>query len=331
MEKEFKILSIDGGGIKGIFPAKFLAKIEEQIGKGKIHEHFDLICGTSTGGIIALALSLGIPAQKIFDLYNNNASVIFGNKKRGIRQFKHSKYDNSNLQNLIKKTFLKFSATGNDPKIGDAKTNLLIPIYNLLEGKTSVLKTPHSSDLYIDKNIPMYMAACATSAAPTFFDPYSNEYDYIDDNKESKHELFNNKIDGGVYANNPSMLGIIEAITRLKIKMENIKVLSIGTGEFSFAETNNPQKWGILYWININKRRILDVFMQSQSQIVHNSVQILFNHKKLDLYKRIDIKFDQNFYIGMDETKRELLDVLIQKASYVYQNEVNEVLNNFFN
>lgn len=73
---EFKILSIDGGGIKGLYSASILARIEEKTGK-KITDRFDMICGTSTGGLIALALSIGVPAQSIADMYFNRGKEIF--------------------------------------------------------------------------------------------------------------------------------------------------------------------------------------------------------------------------------------------------------------
>ncbi|KAA6339086.1 hypothetical protein EZS27_012947, partial [termite gut metagenome] len=102
-QKYFKILSIDGGGIKGIFPAMFLAKIEAQlkannVAKWQIYQNFDLICGTSTGGILAIALSLGIPAIELHKLYMDNADVIFGKKRNGIQRIVNSSYDRKNLE-----------------------------------------------------------------------------------------------------------------------------------------------------------------------------------------------------------------------------------------
>lgn len=87
MAEPFKILSIDGGGIRGVFPAMLLANYEVELkAKGvenwQVYQNFDLICGTSTGGIMAIALSLGIPAKEIYEMYLNNAGLIFGDKKK---------------------------------------------------------------------------------------------------------------------------------------------------------------------------------------------------------------------------------------------------------
>src|SRR5687767_10134770 len=110
MEKKFNILTIDGGGIRGIFPAMFLASIEAElksrgIEKYRIYENFQLISGTSTGGIIAIALALGIPAAEILDLYLDNAAVIFGKKRNAVGRFFNSAHDRTALENLIREKF----------------------------------------------------------------------------------------------------------------------------------------------------------------------------------------------------------------------------------
>lgn len=325
-KKPFKILSIDGGGIKGIFPAKFLASLEEEIGDGNTHKHFDLICGTSTGGIIALGLSLGIPAKEILKLYIDNAKTIFGNCNYNI--IKKSFYDNNPLEKLVKEIFKKYHDENDDPRINDAlkKVKLLIPIYSLLDGNTQVLKTPHTSDLILDKHIPMYMVAMATSAAPTYFNAYTNKFKRID---SDTIEDFSNKIDGGVYANNPSMLGIIEATTRLEQNIENIKLLSLGTGQFKYEEAKYKKRWSVMYWIWIRKKRIIELFMQSQSQLVHNSVNLLHQFNDDFQYKRIDIEFNQNFNIRMDETNPKKLKILSEKAARIFQIEGKYVLDTY--
>lgn len=327
MKKEkIKILSIDGGGIKGVFPARFLTSLEEEIGEGNIYKHFDLICGTSTGGIIALALSLGIPAKEILKMYIDNAQLIFG--KSSINIFNNPFYNNKPLEKLIKDIFKDFHIKDEDPRIIDAleKVKLIIPIYNLIDGSTQVLKTPHTTDLLIDKHIPMYMAAMATSAAPAFFNAYSNKFNRINSNTI---EEFSHKVDGGVYANNPSMLGVIEATTRLEYELDDIELLSLGTGQYKFEEATNKSKWSVMYWMWFRKKRIIELFMQSQSQLVHNSVNLLSQFNDGFFYKRIDLKFDHNFNVKMDETNPDKLNALSKKAARIFQNEGKYVLDTF--
>src|SRR5690606_10120053 len=109
-QAKFKILSIDGGGIRGVFPAMYLANLEEELKrrgqeKWQIYQNFDLICGTSTGGIIAIALALGIPAKKIYDLYLDKASQIFGYKKSKLAQPFYASHDREPLEKLIQDIF----------------------------------------------------------------------------------------------------------------------------------------------------------------------------------------------------------------------------------
>ena len=84
--KQIKILSIDGGGIRGIIPAKVLAELEQKLkeehSEKKLHEHFDLICGTSTGAILAIGIALGIPASKLLEFYKDNAKIILALRQK---------------------------------------------------------------------------------------------------------------------------------------------------------------------------------------------------------------------------------------------------------
>ena len=322
-QPRLKILSIDGGGIKGVFPAKFLALLEEEIGEGQIHKHFDIITGTSTGGIIALALSLGVPAKKILELYKDNAQTIFGKKRYNI--FKRAFYSNKPLEDLLKNIFKEYHNKDEHPRIDNAKTKLLIPIYSLMDGSTQVLKTPHTSDLILDKHIPMYMAAMATSAAPTFFNSYSNTFKKID---STTVESFTNKVDGGVYANNPSMIALIEAQTRLERELSEIDLLSLGTGQKIFSNAKKKKRWQVFYWIW--KKRIIELFMQSQSQIVHNSISVLNNFNKDFNYHRIDLEFDDNFKVAMDEKNANKLEALAERATREYQKNCKDVLDTYF-
>lgn len=328
--KSFKILSIDGGGIRGIFPAQFLADMEAQKGV-RIHEQFDLICGTSTGGIIALGLALGIPAKEILDLYLENASLIFGKKRKFIGRLRHSAHRRNSLEQLIKQKF-KNPINNSDMRISDCKTNILIPIYNLLEGTPSVLKSKYHPSFTRDYHIPAYIAALSTSAAPTYFDPYSESYtDLLGSEKQ-----FHNKIDGGVYANNPALHGITEAIKGFKIPLSEISVLSIGTGFQKFQDAGFNQKkqrknYGINYWmLQGNNKRLISVFMQAQSQHTQNIIKILKNGisgLESDNFKyfRIDTELDNSLAIDMDETNIQKLKILTEKASSEFTAKITTI------
>lgn len=341
-EKKFKILSIDGGGIKGVFPAKFLSLIESQLkdrsdGKSKIYEHFDLITGTSTGGIIALSLALGIPAEEIHKLYIDNAKLIFGNKRKffwfGSGQIFKSAHERASLEKLVREKF-KDTMGGKDPRLGDCKTDVAIPIYDLIRGNPSVLKTQYHPNFIRDYHIPAYQVAMATSAAPTFFNPYSSSYT----NSDGLNLDFNNKVDGGVMANNPTLVGFIEALKAFKVKQENIEILSIGTGLRNFTEGGNQKRFGLHYWMKKGgKKRLIDLFMQSQSQLVDNYVSLLVNgidkteEKNPNfIYDRIDVKLTDDNFIEMDETNSSKLKNYSELASIEYQYNSSNILKRHF-
>jgi uncharacterized protein len=334
--KPFKILSIDGGGIRGVFPAMFLTDLEAKLkADGKpnwqIYQNFDLICGTSTGGIIAIALALGIPAKEILELYLGKAKEIFGNKRNSISQLFYSSHKRVVLESLIKEIFQKAN-NGEDPILKDCKTNICIPVFDLLEGKPSVLKKDHHPRFTRDFHIPAYKAALATAAAPVYFDPYSSEYIDLQGNTKQ----FKNKVDGGVFANNPTLLGIIEAQVALYQKIENLRVLSLGTGYQKFSDGSHRNRWGITYWINAKRKRIIELFMQAQSQQVEHLVQLLQNgidKEKKDnpnfLYHRINVELDDSLNFEMDETDSEKLKALAQKASYQFHENATRIIETY--
>jgi len=335
-KKKFKILSIDGGGIKGVFPAYLLMLIESELknrkdGKTKIYQHFDLITGTSTGGIIALALSFGIPAKEIYELYLDNAKGIFGNKRSFFSQLFFASHKSDFLENLIRSKFKEYN-DGFDPRLKDCKTDVCIPIYDLVRGNPSVIKTPYHNAFIRDFHIPAYQVAMATSAAPTYFNPYSNQYVDLGNIKKS----FTNKVDGGVMANNPTLVAFIEAIKAFKVDISDLEILSIGTGHKNFTDINSRRKWGLYYWMIKDKRkRLIELFMQSQSQLVANYISLL--HKGIDreeeenfVYNRIDIDMADGNSLEMDESNKKLISNFAELAAIEFQYNRTEILKKHF-
>lgn len=203
--KILKILSIDGGGIKGLYSASVLAVLENHFEK-KVIDCFDLICGTSTGGLIALALSIDLSAKEVVEIYKENANLIFPYNQNfsdknlicnlwgQCRQaFGVNKYDNEGLKKALEKIF-------QDKQMRDAKVNLCIPSVDIVNGTGRVFKTGHCDEYKIDPPLLMKDIALATTAAPTYFPPIK---------VDSLPQLF---IDGGIWANNPSLVGLTEAL-----------------------------------------------------------------------------------------------------------------------
>lgn len=283
----FKILSIDGGGIRGLFPAKYLSYIEEDIG-GKIYEHFDLITGTSTGGIIALALSLGIPAQDIAKLYQENARRIFKRRFGCWGGFLGAQYTNAELIRLLKDTF-------GDTKMKDAQTMLCIPSVEHCGAKPKVYKTPHHPQLHIDQECAMWEVALATSAAPYYFPAAT-----LGDGEC--------KLDGGIWSNNPILVGVAEAMYN-GYSLDCIKVLSLGTGESAYQGKNKrAQKGGKGNW----RLKIIDFIVCTQSEGVINTAKYILG----DNLTRINFQCEKG--IKLDAVDDETLNLLCKEAKFKF-------------
>jgi patatin-like phospholipase/acyl hydrolase len=205
----FQILSLDGGGLKGIFTAAFLANWEKDTGT-RITDHFDLVTGTSAGGIIALGLGMGLGAAEILEFYMNKAEVIF--PKRLLGNLKHwflVKHSPEGLETALKEVF-------GDRTLGESRRPLIIPSYYAKRGEIYLFKTPHHKRLRSDWREKVTDVARATAAAPTYLSPHV---------KGSGLEL----VDGGVWANNPVMVGISEGLGYFEQPQHTIAALRIGT------------------------------------------------------------------------------------------------------
>ena len=261
-DRTFRILSLDGGGIKGIFPAGILAYLEENCLNGQpIGNYFDLIAGTSTGGIIALGLGAGLTARSLLDLYVNEGHRVFPPKQRQksnrlFRRLSSNRYDRAALDELLWETL--------GPRtLRESRYRLLIPATEAKHGDPAVYKTPHHPGYFLDGNKPMAEVAAATSAAPTYLKPVVQD-GYI-------------LVDGGIWANNPTMMALVEALTCFAAQRENIAILSIGCGQDGFR-INSKQASGAgqLQW-----REIIYVAMHYQSLTAVNQAGLLIGRDKV--------------------------------------------------
>lgn len=339
---EFKILCIDGGGIRGIIPSKFLSNLENYISKHKgeetrLNEYFDLICGTSTGGIIAIGLGLGMTAKDINKLYEENATKIFGSPKTGflrrMKQFFLPKHTRKNLNSILKNSFSMYS-DDSDTRLGHSKTRLCIPAFNASTGNTVVFKTSHHKDYTRDYQIPAYQVALATSAAPTYFTPYEINYQQ----KRSTEKVnFMNMVDGGIFANNPSLIGLSEALA-LGYSFNQIKILSIGTGSttITYPKQKKALSSGATSWMNPLKGvPLIEIMMQSQSSITENIMKVLsqgVHHDNTErfVYHRFQDKFNSTDKIDLDDTTIDKIKLMSQKGRNLFENADQKILLPFF-
>ncbi|HWQ91709.1 MAG TPA: CBASS cGAMP-activated phospholipase [Clostridia bacterium] len=250
----FQILSLDGGGIKGIFSAALLAAIEDDLGT-KVTDHFDLIAGTSTGGIIALGLGLGLTPRQIVEFYFSWGGKIFSNRMgwRSLLQWTRRKYSPAPLETALKSCF-------GDQLFGASSKRLVIPSYNLGEDDVYIFRTPHHERLKRDFKVPAWKVAMATTAAPTFFPGFRG----VDSQR---------LIDGGVWANNPTMVALVEAYGTLGIPLSGVRVLSVGTTDVVTCRPKRLNSGGLLAWAWGNSA--VEVIMRGQSIAARNQAAFL--------------------------------------------------------
>jgi patatin-like phospholipase/acyl hydrolase len=279
MRSKFRILSIDGGGIRGIIPALVLGEIERRTGK-RIHQLFDLVAGTSTGGILALGLlkpnSAGraqYKAEDMVQLYETEGRRIFSrsvlHQILSLGNLLDKKYPNGAIEAVLEEYF-------GDAWLSEALTNVLLTSYEI-ELREAFFFRSYRAEKDESYNFLMRDAARATAAAPTYFEPGAIE------KTEKRYAL----IDGGMFANNPAMCAFVDAIREFNRGLDEVFMLSLGTGEqtraLNYQEVKN---WGIVSWA----QPILSVVFHGVSDTVHYQTrQILNEVGKPNRYHRLQI------------------------------------------
>ncbi len=307
-QKPFWILSIDGGGVRGIIPARVLQYIEEGTQK-PIHELFDLIVGTSTGGLIALGLTCSensqtpkYSAKEIVNIYLRQASQIFSNsifrKILTGNGLWGAKYDRTGYDLILKNMFGDFL-------LSQALCPVVIPTYSLIKSAPNIFtsrKTLESKVDYFMRDI-----AGATSAAPTYFPPKQ-----FTDTQGTIHI----EADGGIFANNPETIGVTESFNLMPdLQRENIRIISIGTGSPKLAQTASKlTDAGMIGWVM--KANLIDVMMDADSDWYEDEINILYSKAH-----RLQATLPEN--LGqLDNTTSENLNGLLQAAeNYIEANK----------
>jgi patatin-like phospholipase/acyl hydrolase len=309
MAKRFIVLSIDGGGIRGLIPAMVLAELEKRLaaaGKdGPLHTKFDLIAGTSTGGIIAAGLvapKIGAPDQAamraadLVDLYSMQGKFIFTRSIRkrileALIDFSsviQEKYDADSLEERL----IRYLGAA---KTKEALTDFLITAYDISRRKTFFFDRRVSLSSRRVRNFKFADVARATSAAPTFFEPK------LVTDIESR-DVFP-LIDGGVFANDPAMCAYVEAKKIIKEQASKgepsdreIFIVSIGTGsftsEYDYAKVKN---WGPVQWIHPgNGSPIINILMDGQAKATKYQMERLLEAGYIADYIRIDPELSED-------------------------------------
>jgi len=274
-----RILSIDGGGIKGLWAASFLATIEERLNERNcgnriyISDYFDLIVGTSTGGIIALALANHMEAHRIVTFYKDYGPAIFEKRgpsrkekilglclQRDVAGLFKSIYDNQALSNALGKVFGETRTL--KEMYEQHHTAVCVSTTDPKNCKPIVFKTPHHDKLIAQLDKKLWEVALATSAAPIFFPIVSLDSEYF--------------VDGGLWANNPSLIALTEAIgPYFNCTLNNLSLFSVGNiSSYDALDDFNSLDKGLAGW----NKKLVTMVLDVQSAHVKEVMKLIFRN-----------------------------------------------------
>ena len=293
----FRILSLSGGGFRGLYTTRVLKELEQKTGV-KIRDQFDLIAGTSIGGIVALGLAAGIEVDELEALFTKHGSRIFSPRSwfgAKCSAIAGPMYSSKGLKQVLIDTF-------KDLKIKDLSgPRVLVPACNVTTGSPKMFKTQHNPDFYTDADISLVDVALATSAAPIYF-PLHNI------------EGLGKFCDGGIVGNAPGGYALDEAELYMGKERRQINLLSIGTlsGKLNLSNTSGLNL-SAFSWMDPRKDvPILQMLMSQSEQVTHHMLS-----KKLgDNYQMIDSVVTTGGIgdIGLDKVNQSAIDRLLSHA-----------------
>lgn len=286
-----KILSIDGGGIRGIIPARILMRLEEDLG-APLNNYIDLVAGTSTGGIIAASIAAGKPMNEVVDLYLEEGVYIF--QKKWYRGLINSKYPDHQIDLPLEEHFANM-------KLVDLKIDFLTTAFNITDGKPRFFSKRGEGPMFVRDVLR------ATTAAPTYFNPaVIGEKEYAD---------------GGLFATSPTMCAYAEAKSLYKKSASEMFVLSIGTCS-KVQGYENASKWHKFKWIT----PLIDSLMSSDAGVTH--YQLMQIYKSINLpgnYFRINGNLPDYIDSSMDNNKRENIQAMLEFADELYDQQEKKI------
>jgi patatin-like phospholipase/acyl hydrolase len=284
-----RILSIDGGGIKGYLPALVLAQLEAQAGK-PVAAMTDLIAGTSTGAILALGLAAGIPAADLAAFYKAKAASIFhrtlGRRMRSAFGLIDEQYDSDGLRAGLVEIF------GNKTlaDLSRAGPAVLVVAYEI-EARRPVFFASWDAHRDHCRDFPLVDVAMASAAAPTYFEP-------VEITSQGGERLV--CVDGGIAANNPALCAAVELIKQ-DVSTSHACLVSLGTGRedkpYMLARARN---WGLAGWA----RPIIDCMFSAASDVTDHQCRHLLGER----YVRLQADFSES--VAMDATDARAFAVM---------------------
>lgn len=299
MPRRFQILSLSGGGYRGLYTATVLAELEQAIGM-PIARCFDLLAGTSVGGLLALGLALEIPASRLAGLFAEQGDSIF-RRQQSLFGFLKAKYGSDCLQNLLSQPDLF-----GERLLGASRHRIVVPAINYSSGMPMVFKTAHHPTFVTDHKRRVVDIALATSAAPFYF---------------RRHVLDHNQyVDGGLFANAPGLVALHEAEYFLSQETTGAEIHLLSIGTMSSLFTVNPEgnsAGGILDWGAGNPlraaQRLFGITISVQESLTH---QLLRHRLSESRYVQLDdvLTPDRANAVRLDKTDAAAREVLMGSA-----------------
>lgn len=307
----FQILSLSGGGFRGLYTAEILARLEAEAGE-PLARRFDLIAGTSIGGILALALACEIPASKLVSLFEFDGPQIF--KRRGLWGWlsRHSQIVDGYLYGLFRSRYdaagltTALNNTFQSHRLEHCLHPVIVPAVNYSTGTARLFKTPHHADFRNDWERSLVDIARATSAAPVFF----------------PHHVIDGQIyvDGGLIANAPALLALQEAEIFFGQSPGDVHVLSIGTiGANATTSNASVLNKGVVPW----GRSLFSLTIAAQERLLN---QMLTHRLTEARHLHIDTRLekDQADDVGLDMVTPAAIQALKGQAANAHQLVVND-------
>ncbi len=304
-----RILALAGGGYLGIYTAAVLAEFEARAGE-PLARRYDLIAGTSVGGIAALALAFEVPMQRVVDLFRNHGTEVFSPRARArgtvtrlidlSRAVLGPKYSGAALRALLLNEFGRRT-------LGQALHRVVIPAVDITQSRTKVFKTPHAEGSTGDESLPAVDVAMATCAAPAYFPAVR-----IGDS------LF---ADGGLFAVAPDQVALHEAEHFLGVEPAQVQMLSIGTATANYQPADAvEEEAGAVGWLSDGRLILTLISVQQQH------VQAMMEDRLGERYLHLDAPWPRDAGLGIDVATSAAAETLIALARETVEQTDQETL-----
>ena len=311
--RPFYILSIDGGGFRGLFAAHLLRRMEEEW-QLDWKNQFRIFAGTSTGAILAAGLACGNTAARLAEFYRTHGKTIFTPRpwsRLPLFKIFASRYSSQELKKRLEEVL-------GTTTLGHVTTPLILPSVDISNGCVHVSKSRYDRNFVRDPHIRVSDAVLASCAAPTYFDPVI---------VNNKYQL----VDGGLWANNPSLVATIDAYYRLGISLGQVRVLSIGTGKSKAFYARSQGKWkdrllrcqGWGFLTRWQSSKFIDLIFNLQSENAHNMLCLLLGESPLDSNHVLRLTFESDQPLPFDCVRKG--DDWITKADHTFTHESQRI------